>query len=99
MSNKSLFCLAFFSLTLVEIGQMAMSQEHSVMINHDKFAANETLENATCLTKTTEINYPLRDIADPVTNADPLLSNVKQRLTFNNGHSLIKQLWMPAYLQ
>ncbi|MDP5029135.1 hypothetical protein [Paraglaciecola sp.] len=42
MSNKAIFCFVFFSLTLLEIGQLAISQEHPIIINQGHYVNEET---------------------------------------------------------
>jgi hypothetical protein len=99
MSNKSVFWLIFFSLTLIEIGQMADSQEHPVVIGHAQVETNKTPATESHVDKTQHIHYLLRTDCENNFSGELLVSSTEQANTIKAGATLINQLWMPAYLQ
>jgi hypothetical protein len=99
MSNKSVFWLIFFSLTLIEIGQMADSQEHPVVIDHQQVETNKTAVTTSHVAKTQHL--PALSPTDCENNfsGELLVSNIEQAPKVKASATLINQLWMPAYLQ
>ena len=99
MSNKSVFWLIFFSLTLIEIGQMADSQEHPVVIDHAQVETNKAVAPENHIDKKQHIPYLSRTDCENNFSGELFVSSINQATEVKATATLINQLWMPAYLQ
>jgi hypothetical protein len=99
MSNKSVFWLIFFSLTLIEIGQLAISQENPSVINQYKFSQNEIVEYESKVISDYYFQQPASQACATGLTTELFASKVVQEFKLNAGETLIHRLWMPAYLQ
>lgn len=85
MTNKALFFLVFFSLTLVEIGQMAFSQEQVVIVNATNIDTKTAFPDTTNTEKQEKNKIVVTTDCQYNTNTDMLLSKIEHSKCTNSG--------------